>query len=416
MQAKYKFLKDAIVSGAPMDKEWVFRCSSIVKNTKPVLDDYYPHKEGDNWVYYEPDGEESIVIAPYKSGTPLFSRDEALVITPDILPSVGKKEITTTWGVLLLNLLVFWYPFKERAPFWNKSWDPSDIDDYWANEAINGNMTIDQLLLSSAGASQLTAFNTLFTPSYTERTTRICPAALKRLNELLKERESQLADPAAVAEILEEVYKIDKAWIEEDKDGGAGFLISAKSYRVVRMHLLYTHILHGAPGRIATPSLRDGLVVDKLPAAINESMKGSLDRGFNTALGGVAVKEILRLLALITVKVADCKTKIGLRRKLTKDDKVGFEGRYIIKGESLVKLTKENISDYIGKEVIMRDPTACKAEAFCGICVGGVLAANPEGIKGQGIEWGSVMVGLFMAAMHGKSLVTEDYDIEASLS
>lgn len=415
--SKLVFITESIKDGAPLDKEWVLRCSAVIGTNQHTSTPYYPFPEANVWVYYDADGARHELF-PYKEGEPLFTRDELIAVDNSVVPSIEKGELITTWGVLLLNLLILWYPFGKMVPYWNVAFNPKKVDALWLDLINQGEVTLDQLLLSSAGASQTTAFNTVFTPSYTERTTRICPAADKLLKRLLKEHADKLGDPAVVAGILEQVYQVDKAWIEEDVDGGKGFLISDKSYRVVRMHLLYTQILYSMDGDITTSALKDGLSVAKLPAAINESMKGSMDRGFNTALGGVAVKEILRLLAGVGVKTDDCGSMIGLRFVMTKDDIGHYNGRYLLEGTNkrLVLITKENMKSYLNKEVIMRDPNACKAKTFCKICVGDNVAENANAIKGQGIEWGSVMVSLFMAAMHGKSLVTEDYDFLTSLN
>lgn len=151
---------------------------------------------------------------------------------------------------------------------------------------------------------------------------------------------------------------------------------------------------------------------------ISNLREGTYDRGASTALGGEAVKFILRVMQNTVIAEDDCKTKLGMPVKITKATQEQFVGNYLIEGTKLVQLTPENVGGYLNKEVVMRSPLFCRTERsnFCATCIGGRYGDHATGLPTAASNVGSIMMAVFMSAMHGKALKTAKYDYKAELT
>jgi len=150
----------------------------------------------------------------------------------------------------------------------------------------------------------------------------------------------------------------------------------------------------------------------------NNTREGSYDRGASTALGGEAVKFILRVLQNVLIEEDDCGSTVTVKMKPSQEDKETYLGNTILVNGSQVLLTEENIDKYVGKDINMRSPLFCKTkrDSFCKVCIGQRYADSPTSLASAGSAVGSTFMALFMAAMHGKALKTNPYDFKIHLS
>lgn len=417
--SKVDYLKLAVEKRLPNKKAWVIDMFSITEMAEPMP----------NFISYRPDGSvcyinetgELVQITGAKIGKPLFTRDEMIELPAGFISTI-KKPIITTIGCFLVNLCTFYYPFGDRVEYMNSFIPPKEIDKVWYDLVMNKNITVDELMASYAGTSQVSGYNWLFANSITERSLRPAPAAVKYLKKALVENKGKLHIPEVVADIQNEVVRLDKEWIAGDPEEGFNFIVKDKTYRVARMDTLYAQVLEEMPDAIITPALKDGLTIDKFVASVNKSMKGSIDRGNNTALGGVAVKEIVRLFEGTRIVMEDCGTNLWIDTLVNKTIVDNLVGRYVFSGKSTVLMDEAYIKGHVGKVLKLRDPRTCKSgkkdgeKLFCRYCSGEALAANPDAVTAQGISYGSVLLYIFMAAMHGKALEVVKLDLNEAFS
>ena len=159
---------------------------------------------------------------------------------------------------------------------------------------------------------------------------------------------------------------------------------------------------------VATNSLAEGIEVAKFPVYNNVLRAGSLNRGHETQLGGVATKEMIRATSNIRVVKGDCGTKLGRVVFITKDN---YKRQLLqlsvqtAQGPKFIT-SEEEAGTYIGKTVIRRTAQYCHSdgENFCEYCVGQRLAMHPTGVSMAITEIGGTLLGIFMSAMHAKEL------------
>lgn len=89
--------------------------------------------------------------------------------------------------------------------------------------------------------------------------------------------------------------------------------------------------------------MAEGWKAENLPELASSLREGSYDRGASTALGGEAVKFILRVMQNTVVSEDDCQSKNGMPVKITKPTQDQFVGNYLLDGGKLVQLTDENV-------------------------------------------------------------------------
>lgn len=90
-----------------------------------------------------------------------------------------------------------------------------------------------------------------------------------------------------------------------------------------------------------------------------------------------------------------------------------FLYRYILDGGKLVMLNKNNISKYIGKQVMMRSPMFCKSEKICNKCAGDLF--YKLGIKNAGLltsTFSGSLMNLNMKSFHDASIRYLNIDME----
>lgn len=430
MNKKEYFIK-AVAAGEYKRMAWVFSIFSIINEDKEEWKkDPYPYRivqTPTNFFFVDPDNRDEkgevqlTVISDAKGGTPLYGIQEKVTISQDeVSLKLEADKIITTYGLLVLNYTVIYYPFGTKVTYINKEFSPKDIEtsiidrfkDNPKNESEKSDafIYVDEYLRYCDAAFQMTAYSQLAVPGITLKAITAAPGIIEFRNKLLKENEGRLDDPAVVAGIDAALVKYDKEYLAGDES--MHFLIKDKSFKIVRKRLFG---MHGAEagfnddGKIdlIPNSLDEGWDIKKFPVINNNSRVGSYNRGFQTQLGGEAVKWLLRASSNINVTDPDCGTRLGIPKVVSNENLDWFIGHSIVGTEKTISIeTKEDITRYIGKEVVVRSPMFCRLEKtdYCQACAGRHLSANPEAASMAVSDYGSAFLNLFMAAMHGKEL------------
>lgn len=162
-----------------------------------------------------------------------------------------------------------------------------------------------------------------------------------------------------------------------------------------------------------TNSLDEGWDIKKFPSMNNNLRAGSFNRGAETALGGEAVKWLLRASSNVRVVDTDCGTTIGKVIDLEESNKNLLLDFSVVTKEGYKTITDENeLGAYLGKKIMIRSPMYCKLTKtdYCKVCVGIKLAKNPTALSLVVSDYGSKMMYIFMQAVHGKALTTAKLD------
>ena len=273
----------------------------------------------------------------------------------------------------------------------------------------------EYLKYTEACACILSGMTQIFTPGTTRKSLVTDPKIRELRAKLLEQYKDRLHDPATISIIKGELSKLDREWIKGDDS--EDYLIGKKNFDIVRMKTLLMHGEESAFGdgtsvTLIPTSLDEGLNLQNLPDYANSLREGSFNRGAQTALGGEAVQYLIRVFQNHAITEEDCGAILGIRRLINANKADRYVGYYIIEQGKTVALTKENISRYVNKVVLLRSPQRCRTEGagYCARCMGDMNARFPNSLGGQASDMGSMMLYIFMGKAHGTALKTTRFE------
>ena len=449
MDKRDLFLK-AMKAGAYRRYKWAMSAFTLIKEDEDEwMKDPFPYRivqKSDGHYFIDPDNNNQLTLLEGSDSTqPIYQIKEPLTLEVGDLENV-VSTVQTNYGTALINQTVLCHPFKNKIPYISERFsarkieslivprlrdtpeDPSEREDQY--------IYVDEYLKYADAMFSIVAYTQISVPAHTEKSLIQCPGIYELRNQLLTEYKDRLHDPAVIAIIDAALIKHYKEWLKGDDS--LGFLISKKSIDIVRKKLF---MMHGAETGLEENvdvvliknSLSEGWDVNSFPAMNNSLRAGAFNRGQQTELGGVAVKDLLRASSNLKITEDDCGSQLGLtiKAEVGEEDKlIGFttigskidntkndDGQAVIKFEQ-VKITDENVGAYIGKVIKLRSPMFCQLEKtdFCKVCVGDRLATSPTGLPTVVSAYGSTFLGLFMSAAHAKALTVADMDYTTAIT
>lgn len=345
---------------------------------------------------------------------PLIRPMDRVVLKAGHVPNLDQ-DVETTFGNILINYIILIYPFGNKVPF-----QVGRINEPKLRQLIIDRMVdnppvgtprnpdviyVDEYVKYADALFYITGFTQLCVPAATEKTITAPPGIIELRTRLLEENKDRLHDPAVLAAIDAQLVKYLKDWMKGDP--GEGFLISGKSFDVVRKKL---YLIGGAEAGLddqpqldlVTKSLSEGWQIDKFHTLNTNSRAGSFNRGAQTELGGEAVKWLFRASSNMRVTADDCGSKLGVSIIANKGEERRLVGFTAIVGNDQVKITNDNVGEYLGKKVFLRSSMYCRMPKtdYCKVCLGDRLATNPTGLSTAVAAYGSTFLGLFMKSMH----------------
>lgn len=442
---KREFYLKALASGAYLTTAWNIACFSLIAEG---LDDWkknpFPYRlvQLPNAHYFvNPENTaELVLIEDSKAGQPLFVRNELIELQPGDLANV-IAPVQTTYGNVLVNQLLLVRPFKNKIPFMTGRISTKKIEkiieDRWAmhpqledasnletateEDPLKAPISINEYLDYCNGAFSLVAYTQIFTPGET-RKSMTAPPGIKKLRDMLVEaNKDRLHDRAVVAEIGSALQAADAEYLKGDRS--EDFLISSKSRKIVRPRLF---LMYGAETGIEEKvdvdliqnSLSEGWDLNKFPAMNDALRAGSFNRGKQTELGGEAVKDLFRASGNLKISSPDCGSTVGLPsffNEVDSDRILGFTA--IENNGGLTKITKDNVGNYLGRQIKLRSPMTCKNPHtdYCSVCLGDRLANNPTGLSMAVADYGSTFLAIYMSAAHSKGIQIAKLNIKEQL-
>lgn len=458
---KVEFYLKAILTSAPLKREWVFSVFAVVLTTANKED--YPYKvirKEDGVFFVNPEDSGNLtLIEGVGVQEPIAAMREEILLPAGHLAN-NKDPVLTTFGNVLLNELILCRPFRDIIPFQagyfnlgkvedvildrliddpfcsdNDSMDVFNANhvegDTYINEYIrdpdgfyapDGKIYVRQKLMYQDNTYFMTAFNSITVHSATRKSLLYHPDAQKVKEAFIAEHKDQMNDPAVVARLTTIMKEMDKEYLKGDPS--LDFYLKDKYFSVIRMKM---NIMFGAQSAFSDGStvtfiskpLREGMDIKYYPEMNNSLREGSFSRGSQTELGGARTKGIYRAMSPVYIATDDCGTKIGQPRRITEKNASEWVGCYYVDSNKRpVLFDRENVKAFIGKTVEVRTPAYCLAKnpGFCAKCLGDRNTAIKHGLASAAAEATGVMMGVFMSAMHATELTTIKFNPETMIS
>lgn len=444
MNKRELFIK-AIAAGEYKRKEWVISAFAItntsiaqVANNQSTVttNTAYPYKiiQTPTGIFFlDPENElKATKIEDAKIGVPLYGIKEKVKFEEGDFINLDR-DVLSTYGQALWNNIILVHSFSDSIKYMQGRITVEDIekviggnlhdDPEEGKEKVPGNFYISQYQSFADAVKYIEQFTQLCVPAATKRTMLPAPGIAEFRDGLLKQYADKLKDPATIAIIDAALVKYDRDAMKGDL--AEGFLITGKSYNVVRKKLFGMYgseagFTDGIKTDNVARSLSEGWDITKMPVLNNASRAGSFNRGAETQLGGEAVKWLLRASSNLRVKDTDCGAVVGKPLNVTEANYQVLAGFSVIdKTKKPIKITtEEEAKTYIGKLVEVRSPMYCRHTKtdFCGVCVGSKLNEHPTALSMAVSAYGSTFMGIFMSAMHGKQLALAKMNFKTAIS
>lgn len=411
-----------------MKRQWIIDAFCVIANRPTFTEAKYhgqlivdPAKPDTIYWYNlsNPTAPEAVPIEGSSVKSALFGYKDTVNIKANTIPMINE-DMNTTYGIILGNMILLYYPFKGKLPFSHKvigGWIEDDIllklkDNPKPGEQEDPNsIYVYELEKLGEACGFLSSLATVFTSSGSYGTVTVHPDVLKLRDKLIEENKDKLTDKTTLALIEEQLVKADKASFSNDKDA-QDFLISGKAYNPTRKKMFT--LIGGTSGfgqggsiDFINGSLRDKWKVEDIPLHADEARSGSYFRGKETQFGGADVKVAYRMTMSMSVSDDFCGTTKGKAFSILPDEKATkYLGRYVATANGPVEITKEVFEKLKGKTVQIYSPQFCKSPGskLCPICVGKTYSALKFGIPSAVANIGDVFMYDKMKRMHGKPL------------
>lgn len=421
-------------SGLYKDLAWLITAFSVSRATESakahpwcILSDITGH-------YTLDEHHTKIQIEDAPPDVPVYQFSDLVKIDHTNIPNC-KIALETTYGNWFINYLLLVNPFGTKIDYLDGDITPDRIEKkLLANFHDNVKpgqkeepdaFYVHEYLKYANAMFFLTGLTQLAVWTATKKTIQPSPGIDKLRNELLVENAGHLEHLETIAGMNKKLGAFDR----ESMRGDPGYVFLStdgdKSFDVVRMK---KYNMHGAEvgmadnavkGVLVKNSLYEGWEVDKFPIMNDSSRAGSFNRGFQTQLGGVQVKWILRATSNMNITIDDCGSTMGVEYHITQNNVSKLPGYYVVDENGTTYIKNEaQAGSYLGKVVHRRSPMYCKLTEtdFCKACVGSKLAISPEGLSLAASEYGSIIMGIFMKAMHGKKLSTAKMNYKTAIT
>lgn len=426
---RFDFFKLAIKHELYKYTDWVIsvlaQCElpSITEVNEPKAYYLYKEEKSDLYFFYDPNENALVQIEDTKQNQPLFNPLDGIALNVGDLPNV-KTAINTTIGNTLLNAIMLVYPFGSKVAFITGKMQGKDIEKQLVkrlktrpkdkSKESDADLYIDELVKFADAVTQLEYLTPVVVPSGSPKTATINPAILKRRDELYAQHAGKLNDPAIEAEIMNELIALDKKDLEGDVS--MGFFTGAKAFDVSRKKRFISIGKESgfSDHPIVKQSLMEGMRIEDIPASAEAIRHASASRGHQTALGGELVKYLYRIFQNTKIVMDDCGVRQGGVWQIHKENAFGMIGRYLIEGTKQTLITEETYKNYIGKTIMVRTPQICQAPkpSFCAMCLGPTLNGGDNSLHIAAANIASIIMNIFMKAMHGKALKTKHFDYQ----
>ena len=405
------YIKYSLQKGYPLELKWFLTLFSVLENKFDT--DFFKYDGKD--VILKTDNETIYETDRIKKGLSLLEFNDEIEIDKDFLVNVNSKTKTTV-GRLVMNWLIGTYCFNNKIPYINEAFTFKKVEkliEPLLGSNDENSISIEEYKKFLDLNLYITSFANYYSVGVTEHSLKPAPGIKEYRNKVIKELEKKhgknaLKDPIVFKELEDKLMEYDKKYLESDISYGK--LINKKVLTArKRMYGVF-----GMTGNLATDKktfikadLASGIQKNKedISSYINNNIYGSFSRGNETKDMGVLTKNIIRSTSDVIVNDTDCKTTLTLKTKVK--DTETLLSKYIIENNKLVLLTKDNINNYMNKEVNLRDPLFCKSETgVCIYCIGENYRGHEQEVPMEATSLGGEYLNASLKKFHGVELKT----------
>jgi hypothetical protein len=429
---KYDYLKLALRLNLHAKKAWVVKAFSVTKETvQPTAVGSLVQQP---WGYsFVNEAGELEKIDDGVANQALFTFAERITVDNSWVPNI-EQPAETSIGNVLFNFICILSSFGPKHPFVFGKVSVSALEDVIAkklqdtpvdeSKRSTGLYYVDEYVKFVDSLQYISGFSQLATISATRKNITAPPGIEKFKKELIAKYGDTINDPVVLARFEAELLAYDDAYLKDDPSNGVFTSGKIKHTARKKMFLALGAPLQFSQGQTVTAitnSLEEGWPTDpkNFAAAMNDSRVGSYSRGAETVKGGVSAKYLLRAANNFKIVDTDCGSKLGLKRKYTKENVAQLEGRYVVlssKVEFVENIQQAN--NYLNQEVTVRSPMYCKlsGDNICKVCAGKSLSQYPTGLTIPLTEVSNVILTASLKAMHQNTTATAKLNLAKALS
>lgn len=366
------------------------------------------------------------VVLDSKRETPLLWSD--LFMLDSSVMSIIEKKDSYSLGDIVLNYLLLFRPFGDKALMFTKDLSHTQVEKYIASK-IGDTIDVEYsyTVLFTDGAYMLEQLSELIVVSSTNKS--ISPPKggtvykKKLYSDARKEHGDDLGnDIRVIVGIENKLEAYDRNFMADDP-----------TYNIFSNDKIMSNVRKNQYGTVGaeigmdgnlTPvvenSLLEGLPNDNILIAsqINSSRKGSIMRGKMTQFTGADAKTTARVLNNIKVLKNDCGVTNTRNILLTNNNYTEYINYNIIDGSSVIRLTAENVNGYINKVINVRTYLFCiqPHDKYCSVCGGRQSEDNNNIAIVLSTENNAIFTNTSMKAFHNKQLKLVEYDLDIALN
>lgn len=338
----------------------------------------------------------------------------------------NEENIETTIGKYLTNLVVFPDVYLKKYGYVNETLTKSaigKIEERMANMILNDEMST-KTYSEYLDRGEWWAMGTIYfiCPTMDYDINVPIPEVVAKRDELFVKYAEGVAkgDSNVAAKIEKEVLDLAKQKIKEK--GNESFDYFESGVGAFGNHYKKTSVMAGAIENPYTHKLdimksnyMDGIDIHEYPKFTNLTVIGGYSRGVETQTSGYETKKINNAMQVVVLddKDSDCGTHHYLKTTVRKSMAKMFLYRYVLTNGKEVLITDDNLSEFEGKEVLLRSPLFCKGDKICNKCAGELF--YKLGVKNAGLlnsTMSGTLMNLSMKKFHDSSVKFNKLDVE----
>lgn len=346
-------------------------------------------------------GNTSDIMNPNKINPPMYNMTDAFILPVNTLNNSTK--LTTTVGKYLFNMLVLKKSgVIDITGYINTEFTMSELENfenYLGDLLKNGKISAPTIVSYIDNRDYIgLGLHYLVCTSFTMKVLNT-PKEVRDLKaKLLKDHADKIKEGD-----LSTINNIEKTLLAKAKEslkGDPGMELYDSGARgsfnnnYKNVNLIKGPIYNGITEKfdIVTSCLIDGMEIEDLPAYGNSLVAGEYVKAVGTKVSGYLAKQLIAALQteIMDEVGSDCGSKATIPIVITQSNMSKYLERYVLESNKLVKLTNDNIKNYMNKTVHMRSPMGCVSDKKCNICMGDDI-----------IKYDIKSVGLWVTSLSG---------------
>lgn len=357
-------------------------------------------------------------------GEARFQPNDTFVLLPNKF--YNKTQIQTTVGRYIFNMFALPIPYLQKHGYFNKVLSEDNmkgLEKQFADMLLNDELDGKEYATFMDNAEWLGMGMCYYiSPSMTKNIMVPMPEVEKRKEELFDQYKTELeaGDINVVNKVEKELISLARQKEEEIDDPSydlfkCGAFNFDANYKKCSIMIGATNDPQTNKVNIIKSNYVDGLSKTDYSKAAALTIIGGTARGVATQKYGYETKKFNSSLQNVELDAdtLDCGTTMYLTTTIPPDLKELYLYRFVIDGSEIVELTKDNIDNYVGKEVKLRSPMYCKGDNICVHCAGTLF--KRMGLKPMGLLASNMsgrLLNLSMKAMHDSTIKFLKLDID----